>query len=48
VAVFAFFGMGGSELNDAGEILVCQLSTGTCRLAVRGNRHTAFAVPMGD
>ena len=50
VAVFAYAVRdgGGSEVNDRGDILVCQFSTGTCRLAVRGNRHTAFAVPMAE
>lgn len=48
VAVFAYVGDGASEFNDGGDILVCRLSTWACRLAVRGDGHTPYAVPTAD
>jgi hypothetical protein len=37
----------GTELNDAGDLLVCQLSTGSCRVQVHGGRRP-LAVPLAD
>jgi hypothetical protein len=44
---FVLFGYSGirTELADEGDILTCTLSTGTCRLVLRGQSGTAYQLP---
>jgi hypothetical protein len=39
---------GGSEFADAGDVFVCTLSTGTCRLELQGQPGTAYQLPGLD
>ena len=39
---------GGSEVADEGDIFVCVVATGNCRLELRGEAGTAYQLPALD
>jgi hypothetical protein len=48
VVLFAYAGEHGTELPDAGDFFTCEISSGRCRLVVKGGPGTVYEVPNLD
>lgn len=45
VVLFAYKGVSGSELADGGDFFTCDISSGSCRLELRGKPGIGYQVP---